>query len=77
MQKKNLNEMFANIQKQHVRQFGSSNQMSTLTEESIEERKVVAPVDEEVKMDLTAEKKGYGYRRVQPDEEEVKDAASA
>ena len=41
-QRGSLNEMFANIQKQHVRQFGTTNQTTTLTEKGIVDRRAVA-----------------------------------
>lgn len=68
MQKKNLNEVFDSIKKQHVRQFGTSNQTTTtLTEATIEAR---ANQEEEKK---DTESKGYGYRRA-PKTEATDDA---
>lgn len=59
--------MFANIQKQHARQFGPSTQGTTLTEADIADDK---DAEEEKKSEVS---KGYGYRRA-PQNDETADA---
>ena len=64
MQKRSLNEVFAKIQAQHVRQFGTSNQTHVLGgEEGAEEATANSAAAEEAK--TTGEKRSYGYKRAQ------------